>query len=264
MASTLTVGGLTTTRIPVASTGGLLVDYSNFTRNSDDTITIGTARTGNWSVNVANAFWQSSSLSVAAGNYGLIQANDGTLTVINSPNGTVGMRLNNANIFTSTTSLASLASGVQLSVANTTDSTSPTTGSVSTLGGMSFGVTKSLFGGGIKSTSATLGIGYATGAGGTVTQITSRTTGVTLNTICGAVTLVSAAGSATYQSLTVTNSTVAISDTIILNQRSGTDLYLLSVTSVTAGTFRITYATTGGTTVEQPVFNFLIIKSVAA
>src|SRR5690242_19464331 len=35
------------------------------------------------------------------------------------------------------------------------------------------------------------GNGYATGAGGSVTQATSRTTGVTLNTPTGAITLVS-------------------------------------------------------------------------
>lgn len=112
--------------------------------------------------------------------------------------------------------------------------------------------------------SATGRIGYATGAGGTVTQITSRTTGVTLNTATGAITLVSAAGSATPASFTVTNSTVAATDTIIVNQKSGTDLYIMSVTNVAAGSFRITFYTTGGTTTEQPVFNFTLIKGVAA
>ena len=107
-------------------------------------------------------------------------------------------------------------------------------------------------------------IGYSTGAGGAVTQITSRTTGVTLNTPTGAITLVSAAGSATYQSLTVTNSTVAATDTVTVSQKAGTDLHLASVTAVAAGSFRISFATTGGTTVEQPVFNFNVVKGVAA
>lgn len=108
------------------------------------------------------------------------------------------------------------------------------------------------------------GLGYGTGSGGAVTQTTSRTTGVTLNKTNGAITLVSAAGSATYQSFTVTNSTVAATDTIIVNQKSGTDLYEVFVTAVAAGSFRITFATTGGTTTEQPVFNFAVIKAVAA
>ena len=110
----------------------------------------------------------------------------------------------------------------------------------------------------------TAGVGYATGAGGAVTQITSRTTGVTLNKTAGAITLVSAAGSATAATFTVTNSTVAATDVIILNQKSGTDLYDLMVTAVSAGSFNITFRTTGGTTTETPVLNFAVIKAVAA
>lgn len=108
------------------------------------------------------------------------------------------------------------------------------------------------------------GLGYGTGSGGAVTQATSRTTGVTLNKTNGAITLVSAAGSTTWQSFTVTNSTVAATDTIIVNQKSGTDLYQIFVTNVAAGSFRISFATTGGTTTEQPVFNFAVIKAVTA
>jgi hypothetical protein len=108
------------------------------------------------------------------------------------------------------------------------------------------------------------GIGYTTGAGGAVAQTTSRTTGVTLNKTTGAITLISAAGLPTYQSFTVTNSTVASTDTVIVNQKSGTDKYILLVTAVASGSFQITYATTGGTTIEQPVFNFAIIKGQTA
>lgn len=112
----------------------------------------------------------------------------------------------------------------------------------------------------IASTNATAGLGYGTGAGGTITQATSRTTGVTLNTVTGSITLVSAAGTATWQSFTVTNSTVGVNDVIKVVQRSGTDLYMIHVTNVAAGSFQITFATTGGTTTEQPVFNFAVIK----
>jgi hypothetical protein len=108
------------------------------------------------------------------------------------------------------------------------------------------------------------GLGYTTGSGGAVTQATSRTTGVTLNKTNGAITLVSAAGSVAYQSFTVTNSTVAATDTIIVNQKSGTDKYIILVTTVAAGSFQITFATTSGVTTEQPVFNFAVIKAVAA
>jgi hypothetical protein len=117
---------------------------------------------------------------------------------------------------------------------------------------------------GTIASTGTAGVGYATGAGGDVTQITSRTTGVTLNKTTGAITLFSAAGSATAATFTVTNSTVAATDVIILNQKSGTDLYDLMVTAVAAGSFNITFRTTGGTTTETPVFNFAVIKGVAA
>jgi hypothetical protein len=112
--------------------------------------------------------------------------------------------------------------------------------------------------------SGTAGIGYATGAGGTVTQATSRTTGVTLNKTTGSITLYSAAGTTVAATFTVTNSTVAATDVIILNQKSGTDLYDLMVTAVAVGSFNITFRTTGGSTTETPVFNFAVIKGVAA
>jgi|Laugresbdmm110sn_2_1035109.scaffolds.fasta_scaffold00694_6 hypothetical protein len=122
----------------------------------------------------------------------------------------------------------------------------------------------SLTASGVIASTGTAGVGYATGAGGAVTQITSRTTGVTLNKTTGAITLFSAAGTTVAATFTVTNSTVAATDVIILNQKSGTDLYDLMVTAVAAGSFNITFRTTGGTTTETPVFNFAVIKGVAA
>lgn len=108
------------------------------------------------------------------------------------------------------------------------------------------------------------GIGYALGAGLAVTQITSRTTGVTINSPTGAITLVSAAGLITYQTFTVTNSTVAATDVIKVSQKSGTDKYAIWVTAVAAGSFDLTFATLAGTTTEQPVFNFAVIKAVSS
>ena len=108
------------------------------------------------------------------------------------------------------------------------------------------------------------GIGYGTGSGGAVTQTTSRTQGVTLNKTNGAITLVSAAGTTAWQSFTVTNSTVIATDVVQVCQKSGADLYMIHVTNVSAGSFQITFATTGGTTTEQPVFNFAVIKAVTS
>lgn len=107
-----------------------------------------------------------------------------------------------------------------------------------------------------------VGVGYTSGSA--VTQATSRTTGVTINSLTGAITLVSAAGSATPASFTVTNSTVGANDVVVVSQKSGTDLYELHVTATAAGSFKITLFTTGGTTTEQPVINFAVIKGAAS
>jgi len=115
---------------------------------------------------------------------------------------------------------------------------------------------------GVGTPGGTEGLGYT--SGGAVEQASSRTTGVTLNALCGSITLVSAAGSTTAASFTVTNSEVAATDVIIVNQKSGTDKYDIGVGAVAAGSFVITSRTYAGTTTEQPVFNFAVIKAAAS
>ncbi len=135
--------------------------------------------------------------------------------------------------------------------ANTPTLVTPNIGAAT---GTSLAVTGSL------RSSGTAGVGYSTGAGGVVIQGTSRTTGVTINKITGQITLFSAAGTTSATTFTVTNSTVNTTDVIILNQHTGTDLYDLMVTKTVLGSFDITFRTTGGTTTEQPTFNFTVIK----
>lgn len=119
--------------------------------------------------------------------------------------------------------------------------------------------------GAITSSSASAGVGYATGSGGTVTQITSRTTGVTLSKINGEIVLFSAAGSATPFTFVVTNTTVGVHDTITVTQQTGTDVYSAVANKPIAGTsFQVTITDLTGTTTEAPKFNFTITKGVAA
>ena len=110
------------------------------------------------------------------------------------------------------------------------------------------------------------GVGYGTGsgAGGAVTQLTSRTTGVTLNKETGAITLFAAAGSATPATFTVADSTVVATDTVNLSVKSGTNTYLALVTGVAAGSFQITFYTTGGTTSDSPVISFAVLKGATS
>jgi hypothetical protein len=136
--------------------------------------------------------------------------------------------------------------------ANTPTLVTPNIGAAT---GTSLAVTGSL-----RSSSGTAGVGYSIGAGGVVIQATNRTTGVTINKITGQITLASAAGTTSATTFTVTNSTVNTTDVIILNQHTGTDLYDLMVTKTVLGSFDITFRTTGGTTTEQPIFNFTVIK----
>lgn len=123
----------------------------------------------------------------------------------------------------------------------------------------------------VKSTSATAGMGYATGAGGAVTQITNRTTGVTLNKITGQITTdtTSLAGLATAK-FTVTNSAVAIGDTVVVSQQSGSNSggTIVHVTTVAAGSFQIAVsnnnAAAGTAETGAIIINFAVIKAVAA
>ena len=123
--------------------------------------------------------------------------------------------------------------------------------------------------GGLTSSAPTgIGIGYATGAGGAVTQITNKGTGVTLNTLTGTITTDNADMAAAAEvTFIVTNSTVAITDTVVLSIQSGgtSGEYLAHVTDVGAGVFDITIANmTGNTLGDVLLINFAVIMAVAA
>jgi hypothetical protein len=123
------------------------------------------------------------------------------------------------------------------------------------------------FTGAIKS-SGTQGVGYATGAGGTINQATSRTTGVTLSKLSGSITLFSTTTTAGLINVfTVTNTLVAITDTIVLSHASGgtAGQYIVYVASVAAGSFQIAvYTPAAQGTAAAPVINFTVVKGVTA
>lgn len=123
----------------------------------------------------------------------------------------------------------------------------------------------------LTSSSPSAGIGYVTGAGGTVTQATSKSTGVTMSPnpcLCGTITTHNATLNAGAEvSFVVTNSAVASTDVVMLSLASGgtTNAYLLGVTAVTNGTFSINISNaSAGNLGEALVINFVIIKAVAA
>jgi len=111
-------------------------------------------------------------------------------------------------------------------------------------------------------------IGYATGAGGTITQITSRSTGVTLNKICGAITTTATSLAAGAEAVfVVTDNLVAIGDVVLISTRSGqTALTSVAVVSqVTAVSFSITITNLSATTADTGAMtiNFIILKAVS-
>lgn len=119
----------------------------------------------------------------------------------------------------------------------------------------------------IKSSSTSAGIGYASGAGSTVTQSTNRTNPVTINNICGEIITVSATTTAgLVVEFTVNNSTVTSKDTVIANVAgSPVGKYILTVTKVATGSFVVqTFTPAAVLGAESITINFSVIKSVNA
>lgn len=116
----------------------------------------------------------------------------------------------------------------------------------------------------VRSASPTVPSGYSTGAGGAVTQITSKATGVTLNTVTGQITMNNAALNAGVKvSFVVTDSAVAAVDIPSVAVVSGgtANAYRASVTAVAAGSFTVTVENiTGGSLSEAPVIGFVVTK----
>jgi len=109
--------------------------------------------------------------------------------------------------------------------------------------------------------------GYITGEGGTVTQATSKSTAVTLNKKCGTVTLNNAALAAdAIVSFTLTNSTIAATDVVVLNHSSaGTaGSYALNAQAA-AGSASINVTNiSAGSLSEAIVIRFAVVKAVTA
>lgn len=119
----------------------------------------------------------------------------------------------------------------------------------------------------LTSSSPTADFGFATGSGGAVSQITSKATGVTLNTNCGVITMnnASLAGAATV-SFTLTNSTITANDVIQVSVQSGasTGLYHAFVSATGAGSCQISVTNLASTASEVVLVNFFRVNSVAA
>lgn len=106
------------------------------------------------------------------------------------------------------------------------------------------------------------GLGYGTGSGGSVTQATSKTTGVTLNKTNGRIITSNAALAAnTEVGFTVTNSTVVSTDVIDVISSDGR--YLVRAYGAGAGLFSIGLKNnTAGSLSDAVTLYFAVIKTV--
>jgi len=109
--------------------------------------------------------------------------------------------------------------------------------------------------------------GYATGSGGTITQGTSKATGVALSKSTGQITLDGAAlAASTTVSFILTNTVIEAGDILIMNHISGgtAGSYLLNAQSA-AGSASINVRNISlGSLSEAIVIAFAVIKAVAA
>lgn len=104
--------------------------------------------------------------------------------------------------------------------------------------------------------------GYTADAQGAVTQLTSKSTGVTLNKSCGQITLNDAAlAGTTNVTFTLTNSLISIRDVIVLNVYGGTPgSYNVWISGLATGSATITVRNiTGGSLSEAIVINYAVI-----
>lgn len=114
----------------------------------------------------------------------------------------------------------------------------------------------------LTNTAATMG--YTTGAGGTVTQATNKSTSVTLNKPCGQITMNNAALAAGAQvRFFVGNSTVGLYDVVSISLRDGFSDSAYNIwTSVATGAFYVNVKNiSAGSLSEAIVLNFVVIKS---
>jgi len=110
---------------------------------------------------------------------------------------------------------------------------------------------------------ATTEIGYSAAAQGAVTQLTSKSTGVTLNKSAGQITMNNAElANATNVTFTLTNSTISAKDVVILSVSSGATAgaYNCWISGKATGSCTITLRNlSGGALSEAVVINFAVI-----
>jgi hypothetical protein len=106
-------------------------------------------------------------------------------------------------------------------------------------------------------------LGYTAEASGAVTQLTSKSTGVTLNKSAGQITMNDASlANATNVTFTLTNSTISAKDVVVLSVAAGATAggYNCWISSKATGSCTITLRNlSGGPLAEAVVINYAVI-----
>lgn len=111
------------------------------------------------------------------------------------------------------------------------------------------------------------GVGYAAGAGGTVTQGSNKSTGVTLDKASGEITTNNQSlGAGANVSFVMTNSTVEATDVMIINHVSGGTIggYIINVTCNTGNATITLTNRTAGALAEALVLRYALIKGATS
>lgn len=192
----------------------------------------------------------------AAGTIGATGAISGASLAATGPGGAGTIAATGAITGASVAATGAVSGATVAATAGVTGASVAATGAVT---GATVGATST-----ILSSGATAGIGYTTGAGGTVTQITSKATGVTINKMCGNIVTSNAslAGGAVV-AFTVTNSALGANDFVECKRASGGTAasYFVDTDSMGAGSFVVYIQNiTAGALAEAITLRFTITK----
>jgi hypothetical protein len=257
VSTTLNIGRAATALTIGSTTGGISTVQAGTTLNLNAPAVNGNASTLALFATPATitGFAAATSLTLGSTSAGTLTINNptiatsvttGTLALFNT-----GLTTATINMFGSVTSgtvnIAATAVGTKTVNIGTSTGTVALNGSVSTSGTLSTGGK----------------FGYTTD-GGNITQSTSKVTGVTLNQLCGTITLATdALASQTTTSFTFTNSTIASNDIIVFSHVSGGTIGAYNINAISGTGTATVYVRNinSGLLAEAPVFRFIVIKA---
>lgn len=164
--------------------------------------------------------------------------------------------------------LVPVGGAIEFNATSTTQWYSSNTGSLATDASGNISTPVNLTASGNITINGPGGLGYSTGSGGTVTQLTSKATGVTLNKTCGLITMNNAAlGAGANVTFLLTNSTLATTDQLLVLYNSGGagGSYRIETVNIGSGAANVKVTNISAGSLSEPiVISFMVLKGVSA